>query len=58
MRVVVFDPYASAEVAAQVGVEVRGELEGLLPEVVGGFLFVVFASLRRFGLRGWECTHG
>jgi D-3-phosphoglycerate dehydrogenase len=34
MRVVVFDPYASAEVARESGVELRGELGGLLPDVV------------------------
>ncbi|KAK4044315.1 D-isomer specific 2-hydroxyacid dehydrogenase [Parachaetomium inaequale] len=33
MVVVVFDPYASKEVAEQAGVELRGELGGLLPDV-------------------------
>lgn len=33
MEVVVFDPYASAEVAAQAGVGLRGDLEGLVREV-------------------------
>ncbi|KAK3896756.1 hypothetical protein C8A05DRAFT_39697, partial [Staphylotrichum tortipilum] len=33
MRVVVFDPYASEAVAKEAGVELRGELAGLLPEV-------------------------
>ncbi|KAL2130133.1 hypothetical protein VTI74DRAFT_6839 [Chaetomium olivicolor] len=33
MEVVVYDPYASAEVAKQVGVEVRGELSQMVGEV-------------------------
>ena len=33
MRVLVYDPYASEAVAGEVGVELRGELGGLLPEV-------------------------
>ncbi|KAL2019906.1 hypothetical protein VTK56DRAFT_9081 [Thermocarpiscus australiensis] len=33
MRVVVYDPYASVEVAEQAGVELRGRLEEVLPEV-------------------------
>ncbi|KAK4100499.1 phosphoglycerate dehydrogenase [Parathielavia hyrcaniae] len=33
MKVVVFDPYASAELCREVGVEVRGKLSDMLPEV-------------------------
>ncbi|KAK4126870.1 phosphoglycerate dehydrogenase [Parathielavia appendiculata] len=33
MKVVVFDPYASAELCREVGVEVRGKLIDMLPEV-------------------------
>ncbi|KAG7286555.1 hypothetical protein NEMBOFW57_008866 [Staphylotrichum longicolle] len=33
MRVMVFDPYASEAVAKEIGVQLRGELGGLLPEV-------------------------
>jgi D-3-phosphoglycerate dehydrogenase len=49
MRVVVFDPYASAEVAREVGVEIKGELKDMLPEVVSWPL-IFFFSFRLFFL--------
>ncbi|KAL2171239.1 hypothetical protein VTG60DRAFT_3345 [Thermothelomyces hinnuleus] len=50
MRVLVFDPYASKEVAGQAGVELRDELGVLLPEVVGhtSCFFFFFSSSSSF----------
>jgi D-3-phosphoglycerate dehydrogenase len=45
MRVVVFDPYASAEVAREVGVEIKGELREMLPEVVSSLSLIFFSFL-------------
>jgi D-3-phosphoglycerate dehydrogenase len=55
MGVVVYDPYASKEVAKQAGVELRGELAALLPDVVSFFLlYPYFCSF--FGA-WWSMFH-
>lgn len=45
MAVVVYDPYASAEVAKQAGVELRGGLAALLPDVVSLLLLLSLFAL-------------